>query len=211
MFFPKKMPSSFFFNFLIFNQLVGFTLRFLVNPRLRVGSCIDWARSGTWLQYMHFGNCKKSTKRTVDWSFGTPKQLCKQKMSMFLGKMLCVGYLYIWEAPKMPLVSRCSIFSESFPESRGQFHMFDVSNQKLHVFIWSICYEQFWFNKSRSVEKKRHDRYQIHFFPVPSCNLPSPASKLLADQRGATTAQRHGVRRRSGGAAAWCHASASHL
>ena len=61
----------------------------------------------------------------------------------------------------MPLVSRCSIFSESFPESRGQFHMFDVfgasgesSNPKLHVFIWSICYEQFWFNKSRSVEEK---------------------------------------------------------
>lgn len=61
----------------------------------------------------------------------------------------------------MPLVSRCSIFSESFPESRGQFHMFDVfgawgesSNQKLHVFIWSICFEQFWFNKSRSVEEK---------------------------------------------------------
>ncbi len=83
------------------------------------------------------------------------------------------------------------------------------------MFIWSIFKNRL---TNQAALKKRHDQYQICTFseslpypvePTLSCNLRSPASKLLADQRGATTAQRRGVRRRPGGAAAWCHASAS--
>lgn len=124
--------------------------------------------------------------------------------------MLCLGYLiiFVYLLQVCLLFRDVPFFSESFVSFIcSMFLELQGKARKLHVFIWSICYEQ--FNKSSSLEKKAWSISNMHFLPAPSCNLPSPVSKLLADLRGAATAQRHGVRRRSGGAAAWCHASAS--
>ena len=88
-------------------------------------------------------------------------------MSTFRGRMLCFGYLYIWEvAPEMLLVSRCSIFSESF---QVHFHMFDVfgaseGSLKTPCVYLIYFYEQ--INKSSSLKKK--GMINIKYAPFPS-------------------------------------------